>query len=165
MTKSGSRFRTTGRQHLLVSFLVVALCGLHAFEFAIDGEHWPFCAYPMYSGLEHERAVTAYRLVGIRADSGAEEPLQAGALLYPFDQSRLSGAFVRMVGAPDAEARRNDAVRDLLRRYEARRLARSHVGPALKGMRLYKTRHELDPWARNVAHPERRDLLTEVTVP
>ena len=155
----------TGRRHALATFVVLALLSLQVLVLGTDATVWLFSTYPMYSRLQTERAVTAYRLVGIRADSGAEEPLQARALLYPFDQARLGVAFLKMSVAPDAEARLKEGDRDALRRYESRRLARLHDGPALKGVRLYKTRHNLDPWARNVSHPERRELLTEVTVP
>jgi len=77
---------TTGRRRFATA-IVLALIGTHAFELARDTEHWPIFTYPMYSGLEQERAITSNRLVGVRED-GEEVPLQATRYLYPFDQSR-----------------------------------------------------------------------------
>ena len=37
-----------------------------------------------------------------------------------------------------------------------------HDKPALEGVRLYRVSWELDPWARNIATPNRKDLIFEV---
>jgi len=82
---------TTGRRRFATA-IVLALIGTHGFELARDTEHWPIFTYPMYSGLEQERAIRSNRLVGVRED-GEEVPLQAARYLYPFDQSRLADGF------------------------------------------------------------------------
>ena len=150
---------TTGRRRFATA-IVLALIGTHGFELARDTEHWPIFTYPMYSGLEQERAITSNRLVGVRED-GEEVPLQAARYLYPFDQSRLADGFHEMQRARDGRRRMTDAARDVLRRYETRRRAGLHDGPPLVRIRAYRVRHELDPQARNFARPERRQLLAE----
>jgi hypothetical protein len=145
----------------LVSVGLLLLIGIHAYENLIDHEHWPFCSYPMYSWLERERSVSAHRLAGILAD-GEETPIQANEYTYPLDQARFSDALWRIEREPDAKAREQSLLEDMLQRYERRRRAGDHSGPAIVGLRLYRTKHELRPWAENLVRPEHRDLLAEV---
>jgi hypothetical protein len=146
----------------LVTIGLAGFIGIHAAETYRSTEHWPFCSYPMYSGVQHEAdGVTSTRVVGVLA-SGEEVRLQSAALLFPFDQARIANAFDAMQRGADPERRSQTALRGVLSTYEARRRAGHHDGPALRGMRLYWTKHRLDPDARNLAHPDERVLLAEV---
>ena len=146
----------------VVTLLLVGLIGMHLFELARDSEHWPFCSYPMYSWLEDDDpAAQTQRLMGLHADTGEEIRLHGRQYIDPFDQSRLAEVSLHITDAPDAKSRWDLALGDLLQRYEERRQARLHGGPKLKGMRIYQTRHDLHPEAKNLATPTRRVLLAE----
>ncbi|HEY4183449.1 MAG TPA: hypothetical protein VGP07_00195 [Polyangia bacterium] len=142
---------TRGRRWLVCGFLM-GLGMVHGYEIVRDGEHWPFCSYGMYSSLQAGRVVESYRAVGVLAN-GDELPLQDEAVLFPFDPSRLSSALHAMADAPGGGERLRLAAADLLRRYEARRRAGLHDGPAISRIRLIFTRHELEPGARKFARP------------
>ena len=53
-------------------------------------------------------------------------------------------------------------LRDVLRRYEARRLNGEIDRPALQAVRAYRMRWTLDPRASNVNEPEVKRLVAEV---
>lgn len=148
-----------------ISAGLLALIAVHLVELARDKEHWPFFSYPMYSWIEPERAVQSHRLVGVIAATGEEVALQDPELIYPFDQSRLADGALLISRSPDASARWAAVVPDLFARYERRRREGLHAGQPLSGMRIYLTRHELDPWARNLERPERRELAAEFMAP
>jgi hypothetical protein len=142
---------------LFINAVLVSLIVVHVFENIIDDEHWPFCSYPMYSELEEERSITAYRVVGVRHD-GSETEIHRNEFIHPFDQSRL------MEGLQNVHWDRalgGLALNDLLQRYERRRLDREHYGPAIVRVRLYRMKHMLEPWAGNFNAPDERELLSE----
>jgi hypothetical protein len=56
---------------------------------------------------------------------------------------------------------RDALLRDYLDRYERRRTADQHGGPALQGIRLYELYWTMDRSASNVGAPERRTLVYE----
>ena len=58
-------------------------------------------------------------------------------------------------------AMRDRFLRDYLDRYERRRAARQHGGPALGGIRLYELHWTMDRGASNVDAPDRRTLIYE----
>jgi hypothetical protein len=143
-----------------VSGLLLLLVASHLYENLKDHENWPVCSYPMYSWLETERAALAFRLVGVGPD-GKETPFQANPLTYPFDQSRMADGLVLVNGEPDAHAREVAALNDVLRRYQRRRRDGEVSGPELVALRLYRTKHQLKPWASNREHPEERTFFAE----
>ena len=94
--------------------------------------------------------------------------------LYPLDNARLVLAFYGMNVNPqlftNRDGRDSDVMiaaglRDCLLRYEARRIAGRHDGPALRGLRLYDMHWQLDPMARNAATPDEKLLLAELILP
>ncbi|MFZ5897497.1 MAG: hypothetical protein ACOY0T_40990 [Myxococcota bacterium] len=145
---------------LFLNSVLALLIGIHVFENVIDDEHWPFCSYPMYSELETERAITSFKLVGVQHD-GRETVVHKNEFIHPFDQSRMSE------GLQNAHFDQGEgvvALNDVLQRYERRRREREHTGPALVRLRLYRMKHQLEPWAENFDRPEERELLVESAV-
>jgi len=135
----------------------------HLYDIATGGEHWPFSSYPMYSHVNHEWRLSFLRVIGVPGDgSESEFPLWKTEYLAPLDQSRLGQAFGSMLPQPDGRARVSAALGDCLARYERRRRAGAHAGPALRALRLYELGWTLDAAARNVEQPDRRRLLLEV---
>lgn len=142
---------------ILINGLLAFLIGVHVYENVVDGEHWPFCSYPMYSELETERAVTTFRVVGVRHD-GTETLIHRNEFIHPFDQSRLNeGLQIAHFEQDSGEL----ALNDVLQRYERRRQVGEHDGPALVRVRLYRMKHRLEPWAGNLHVPDERQLLVE----
>ena len=147
----------TKRRVLLVNGVLALLIGVHVYENAVDGEHWPFCSYPMYSELEEKDSVTTFRVVGVRHD-GSETLIHRNEFIHPFDQSRLNEG---LQIAHFEESSGELALNDVLQRYERRRLDGEHDGPALQRVRLYRITHRLEPWAGNLHAPNARELLAE----
>jgi hypothetical protein len=154
-----TRFR-----RIVVTSGLVALVGAHLVELTRDSEHWPVCSYPMYAELADEPTVESHRLVGVRADTGAEMWLHAQEYIGPFDQSRLAMVLMR-IAVHGGKDRWDRALADLLQRYEQRRQSGLHDGPPLTGMRVYETRHDLHPEAKNRHTPEYRELIAEAEAP
>lgn len=150
------------RKHrlVLVHLLLFALVVPSLYDIARQREHWPFSHYPMFSGVRQEPYTEQLRLYGLPA-GGGEIALPA-AYLQPFDPARLHMAFRKMMRRPDAPAFLQRALQDCLARYEARRLAGHHDGPALRGLRLYQLRWRLEADAGNRDRPEHRRLVAEV---
>jgi hypothetical protein len=97
-----------------------------------------------------------------------EIPLQSFQYIQPFNQSRQRVAFEQLLRRPGQQHEHfmKEALLDCLIRYERLRLAGSHDGPPLQGIRLYRFYWlRLDPWALNVDHPDRMELLDEVIWP
>jgi hypothetical protein len=146
--------------HGMIAFIIAG----SLVDIITAAEHWPFSPYPMYSVVKRNRTVTDLRLVGITKDPVPREfPLIVSEYLQPFDRSRLGASFPTMLRRPDREKLLRVALEDCLRRYEVHRLASRHNGPPLQGLRLYEMSWKLDPRAGNLDHPERKDLLFEVT--
>jgi hypothetical protein len=148
----------------LVHAVIVVIVVGSFYDIVTGREHWPFSPYAMYSRIKRKETVTTLRLYGVTEDGPAEMPLSADAYIQPFRRARLAGALSRMNGSREPTRRRRltAALRDCLERYEALRRARRHDGPALQAIRLYRVHWKLDPWARNEARPDQRDLIFEV---
>jgi hypothetical protein len=55
---------------------------------------------------------------------------------------------------------------DALQRYERRRIAGLHTGPALRGLKLVKQIYaNPDPFARDIDRPTREEVIAEVLLP
>jgi len=156
--KEPATVKPMGKHRLLVVYALNAvIVGGSLFDLIRDQEHWPFSQYPMYSHTEISRSLTILRLFGI-TQQGTEIPLYDSRYFQPFDDSRLPEALERTAKKHQLK----EAVWDCLVRYEALRRAGRHDGPPLRAMRLYQVYWVLDPWARNVNHPDRKNLLVEV---
>jgi hypothetical protein len=150
------------RRRAVVSTALLAFVGIHAYENLVASEHWPFCSYPMYSWVENRGSgVTSFRVSGL-LPNGEELRLQSAAYLFPFDQARFADSFREIQGTPDHTARSQAALASFLAVYEQRRREGKHDGPELHHMRVYRTKHTLDPLARNLLVPEERELIAEV---
>jgi hypothetical protein len=151
---------STSRRAFL-SLLFAALIGGSFYDIVRDEEHWPFSQYPMFRGVWRSPTFKWPRVFGVTAD-GHEWPLQEDRYIQPFDQSRLASAFRRVLQMPDGQSRLNEALSELLVRYDQLAAERVHDGPPLAGLRLYELEWTIDAAATNVARPDRRRLLGEV---
>ena len=134
---------------------------------AYGKELWPFSAYPMYSTTLRTWSVRTHRLFGVvRGDPTREFPLVGALYLHPFEHTRFYFALNRVERLGDRDLL-EAAIRDTLVRYEARREAGRHAGPALEGVRLYELDWRLDPRASPAERerPQTRRLLLEVAAP
>jgi hypothetical protein len=147
-------------RYLVVSAFLAFLIGGSLYDIAIDGEHWPFSQYPMFSGVWRATTFRWYRLAGVR-DDGQEVMLDRARYIRPFDSSRLHLAFVRIAARPDKEQALHAAVADCLERYERLRQSGAHDGPPLRAMRLYLLGWQIQANARNVDHPDERLLVAQ----
>lgn len=142
--------------------MVATIVAGHLFDIASGLEHWPFSPYAMYARAQGDWALSVPEIVGTRADGG-ELAVKRSEYLAPFDQARLLQAFGRLAAQPDGMALLRTALADCLARYERRRRDGAHDGPALRALRLYHSRYELDVAASTVGRPAARTLVLEVT--
>ena len=156
-----SRLSVTG-------FLALLLAG-QTVAFVTDSEKWPFSPFPMYTSLPSREGFTDLRLYGLsRAADPAEVPLYQPRQLSPLRVYTLRATLRNAIeqatppGTPPDWTVVDRMLHATLRRYETLRARGAHDGVALDGLRLYDEWWRLDPWARNVGHPERRTLLREV---
>ena len=148
---------------VFVHTLIAVLLGASLYDVATTKEHWPFSPYPMFSIVERQPTLKCLRLVGIPADGAAPEiQLLEEDLIHPFDQCRLTSAFSRTYSNPARRGKIREQLRDCLTRYEARRAAGQHRGPALRAVRLYEMQWTLVEDASNVDIPSSRRLVAEV---
>jgi hypothetical protein len=150
---------TAIRRVVVNALLACLVCG-SLYDIVRDSEHWPFSQYPMFSGIWRATTFRWYRLVGVREDGG-EVVLDRARYIQPFDQSRLHLAFVQLAARADAGRALQSAVANCLSRYERQRVNGVHDGPPLRAMRLYLLEWRLEPDARNVDHPDGRQLVAE----
>jgi hypothetical protein len=114
--------------------------------------------------VEREPTLQLLRVIGVTREPAPREiALIDPRMIAPFDQCRLSTAFARTVNNNRRRAFARDMLRDLLTRYEDLRIAGRHDGPALQAVRLYRLTWTLDPAAHNIDHPDRADIIEEVT--
>jgi len=105
-------------------------------------------------------------VVGVGSDGDdAELPLWEPRYLEPFDQSRLLQALQALLERPDGRTQVGMALADCLARYERRRAAGEHDGPALRALRYYHVHWTLEPDAGNVDRPDQQTLVLEVALP
>jgi hypothetical protein len=150
----------------LAHAVIAVVAGGGLLAIATDTERWPFSAYPMYSWLR-PASYSMPVLVGVTAEAPEREfPLFAKMYLHPFTTGRLRDAFsLQLLRNPARPEVPRQAVLDCLRRYERRRRAGLHDGPALPGMRPYRLTWALLPRASNFERPEGKELLLEVGRP
>jgi len=149
----------------LAHLVIAGITGGGLVAIATGTERWPFSRYPMYSKIR-PASYSMPVLFGVTEAPEREFPLFAKPYLYPFNTAGLRDAFVLHLrrDAARSEAPRQ-ALLDCLRRYERRRRAGLHDGPALRGMRLYQLTWALLPGASNFERPEGKELLLEVGRP
>ena len=149
----------------LAHAVIAVVAGGGLLAIATDDERWPFSPYAMYSWIR-PASYTTNALVGVTAEGPQHEfPLFAEAYLHPFDAARLRDVLGHLMRRQRPVPALRQALRDCLRRYERRRRAGLHDGPALRGIRLYRLTWELVPGASNLERPEGKELLFEVARP
>ncbi len=149
----------------LAHAIIAVLVGSSIYHALADRERWPFCSYKMFCESRAERTLTWLWVFGVTDEAQPREiPLLSSDYIAPMDQSRLSRSLWRIQQQPDHQARFEGALANTLARYDARRRAGKHHGPALQGARLYELYWTLDPHAANVDHPDRRTLLAEIAM-
>jgi hypothetical protein len=161
MTQEQARY-LTGTRLLVIYIVLGVIVGGSLFCIATETERWPFSSYPMYSTIQSTYSLTQFRLYGVTQHDGAQEfPLLEYRYTQPFDNARPDASFARLYSHPAQQQLLREALRDFHSRYEALREQGRHSGPPLRGLRLYKVVWTLDPLARNVNDPDRRELLAE----
>jgi glucosyl-dolichyl phosphate glucuronosyltransferase len=149
---------------LCVYSLMVLFIGGSIVDILHGTEHWPLSSYPMFSVVDLGPRVRLIRLFGVtQGPSRQEVELLDASEIYPFDQCRLSTA---LAATHNNQARRHltDALLgDVLLRYEKRRIAGGHHGPALDAVRAYEMTWTLHPDAANVDAWDQKVLVAEVS--
>jgi len=144
--------------HLIIAAVMVG----SLYDIATRQEHWPFSDYPMFASVHRKHALDNwYRIFGVTPD-GREIAILRYDQLWPLDQSRLPLGIRYIAQTKGSEARVREALEDTLRRYEARRIAGEHGGPAIDGIRLYTLSWDLEPYAANIERPRSKTLVAEV---
>lgn len=163
MNRVDTRHGMSWGRLLLVHLGLFALVAGSGFDIVTGREHWPFSPYGMFSNVERDTTTTRMYLYGVPEQPGAAEvPLTDGAYLRPFTMIRLHSAFGKMRARPQSDSLLRVAVRNCAQRYERRRQAGQHDGPALRRLRLYEAHWRLEPHAQNAAQPDRRTLVADV---
>jgi hypothetical protein len=149
------------RSRFLIAHLLIAgVVGGSVYDIVMRTEHWPFSNYPMFSELYRTNVLRWPRLYGVTPD-GREVPIVSYQQLWPLDQSRLPIGLRAIYSEPGSGARVREALLDVLRRYEERRVAGKHSGPELIGVRLYVVSWDVQPFARNLTAPMERRLVAD----
>lgn len=144
--------------------LGAVILGGSIYDSMTDTEHWPFSQYSMFSWLDKpaDHSYTMLRLYGVTQRQPLSEfPLDKNEYFEPFDNSRMPAALTIAV----RENRLTPALEDCLKRYDDLRASGTHHGPTIQSLRLYRVTWTVDPQARNVANPDRKELLGEVFEP
>ena len=149
------------RNFFVVLLLAVLLIG-HAIDIIGGTEHWPFSYYPMYGKAIDTTKLTSFRLYGVNLED-EEFPFENPAYLYPLGAKKINKSFAHWAEQKQWPAL-GLAMQDCRERYNARRGAGKHDGPALKRLRLYRLQWTVDPWARNRDLPVRK-LIRGVAPP
>jgi hypothetical protein len=153
----------TVKRQIFAHLLIVGVIAGSAYDIVMQQEHWPFSDYPMFSGI-HRRAVLEWpRLFGVTT-SGDEVALVDYDYLWPLDQSRLPIGLREIYRVEGNSPRVREALKDCLERYEERRMAGEHDGPALQAVRLYVVAWDVVPYARNLNQPKSRQLIAETSL-
>jgi hypothetical protein len=146
---------------VMAHLLILGIVGSSLYDIATEQEHFPFSNYPMFSTVHRAPVLRWYRLFGVTPD-GQEVALLRHSHLWPLDQSRLPLGLRRIHQQLGSKARLKEALADILRRYERRRAAGNHDGPAVRAVRLYELAWDLEPYAANLDRPASRELIAEV---
>jgi hypothetical protein len=152
----------THRRSAVVHLLITGVLAGSLYDIIKSQEHWPFSDYPMFSTVHRTHVLDNwYRVFGITRE-GREVPILAYPELWPLDQSRLPLGIRRLAQEPGNDARVQAALADILRRYEERRIAGRHDGPAFEGLKLYRLGWDLEANGANLDRPRSRVLVAEV---
>jgi hypothetical protein len=143
----------------LVNGIIAVIVLAHLMEIARQTEHWPFSNYPMWARVSKGWTETQIVPMGVLADDpGVEIPLNNPDYFAPMPVYYERLNFRRVARKPGV---RDELLREYLGRYERRRAALEHAGPALGGIRLYERSWTMDRAASNVGAPERWTLIYE----
>jgi hypothetical protein len=145
---------------------IATIIGASALAIVLDPplihEPWPFSAYRLYAQKMPNDYIRRHRLFGVTREEPAREIPLVDEYLEPFEHLRFTDA-LRQLQREKHPERLEEGLRDMLARYEARRRAGKHDGPALRGVRLYLLRWRLvNRLPRNRDVPDERRLLLEV---
>jgi hypothetical protein len=154
----------TRTRQVFAHALILGVIAGSAYDIATRQEHWPFSDYPMFSAIHRGTVLEWPRLFGVTAD-GSEVALVSHEYLWPLDQSRLPIGLRHIYATERNLERVHAALEDCLERYERRRIAGQHDGPALRGIRLYVVAWDVQPYARNIDQPRSRQLIGEASLP
>jgi hypothetical protein len=142
---------------------MAVLIGGSLYDILTNREHWPLSPYPMFSTVDLQPAIESIRLFGVTQEHVPREILLLDdELIKPFDQRRLTTALEGTYNNPARRPLTETLLRDVLLRYEARRVNREHSGPPLQAVRAYQLTWALDSQARNADSPDVKRLLAEV---
>jgi len=144
--------------HATIAVLLVGAC----FDIVTGTEHWPFSPYAMFSEIKLSRTATKLALIGIAEDQGSEIPLAGAWAASPMGAARLADALQLILAGTRGQERTELIVKELLARYERRRLAGQHAGPRLALLRLYRLEWDLDLPVLAARPADRRTLLVEM---
>lgn len=150
------------REKLFASGLILLLFLGAVLPAATRVQYWPFLYYKMYSRIERmEDGLGLMELHGVPYDrSVPERPLVDRDETHPFAPPRLLMALNRAsVRDRQEPGHLAEVVQFILVNYERRRSAGLHTGPKLAGLKLYRVRWTLDPWARNAKTPDEKRLV------
>lgn len=142
--------------HAVILFVLTG----HIFSAYFEIELWPFSPYPMYSTVRTEYRVEDPVLYAVVDDAaGTEIPLRQIAY-FAEDRARgqLLDTYEHIADAPQVQ----QALADLLARYEAERRGHGEAGPPVRAVRLYQMSWQLVAGADEVETPQHRTLLIEV---
>ena len=153
----------TRKRQMFAHALIAGVILGSAYDIATRQEHWPFSDYPMFSAIHRATVLEWPRLFGVTAD-GSEIALVSHEYLWPLDQSRLPIGLRHIYAIERNPKRLHAALEDCLERYERRRIAGQHDGPALRGIRLYVVAWDIEPYARNIDQPRSRQLIGEASL-
>ncbi len=164
---NGSLAHGMNRRRLwLVQAAILGLITGSLYDIARDKEHWPFSPYRLYPEAELKPELMLLRVVGLTAGEPTREfILSESSHIYPFNHDRLMRPFRHMLARRGGQAQVREGLLDVLARYERRRVAGQHGGPALRGLRLYRHTWHLEPWAKNKDRPDQQELLGEAMQP
>ncbi len=133
----------TFERTLVLSAAFLALLLAHVIAVVRQRAYWPILPYSMFSAIVGDQVPS---IVPFAVTAGGEElPFLREDHIFPFMQTELKYSL-----APIARDRHSawvvEALSDLIRRYEARRLCGLHDGPPIVGMRLYTVRAGRADW-------------------
>ena len=120
-------------------------------------EVWPFSPYPMYRGIQEP--TTSQARVVVVTEQG-ESDLRYGRWLAPLDPVRLAVALERLKSREDRPAALRSVAAFALERYNSLRHRPMPANEAI-GVRIYRAKWVLEPWARNRHHPDTLTMMFE----
>jgi hypothetical protein len=164
----GTRTARPGRarpitQILLATVLLIFLAG-QAYDILAFQEHWPYSRYSMYS-TKKPKKTQVFEVWGIRAvpkgDSTEFKMQRSGEFIVPLAAiKRIYGT-----GKQSQVRKTRAAMTQFCEYYDRLRRQRNHPGPAIVGVRVYRSTFYLKDDAGNATRPDVRDLLVEAMLP